>query len=116
MTSAQISRIRAIAGVVFLDSKVRKVGIPGSARLRCARGSRREPNEVPTPSIKWPTEFLEAEPPEDATISLTADAESAGTVFKVMALRLCADLGMPDDRDGISRGTVWVPATAAEDA
>jgi hypothetical protein len=63
---------------------------------------------VPTPSIKWPAAFVEAGPPEDAAILLTADAQIAGIVFKVMALRMRAGLRMPDYRDGVAESTYEV--------
>ncbi len=63
---------------------------------------------VPTPSIDWPAAFVEAGPPEDATILLTADAQIAGTVFNVMALRMRAGRRMPDYRDGVAESTYEV--------
>lgn len=57
---------------------------------------------VPAPTITWPAKFVEAGPAEDATMMLICEAEIAGVVFKVTALRMRAGMRTPDYPDELS--------------
>jgi hypothetical protein len=57
---------------------------------------------IPAPTIKWPAEFIEAGPAEDSTIMLIGEAEIAGVMFRVTALRMRVGMRTPDYQDELS--------------
>lgn len=54
---------------------------------------------IPAPAIRWPAELIEAGPAEDTTILLVGEADVAGVIFKITALRMRTGMRTPDYLD-----------------